>query len=108
MRVMDLHVYGIDPVSVIFRIAFAYDTQAPPQASWCGRPSVTTLVFLQGKLYSAHYIAQVVNPMLLPFLRQEGDLHFQQDNAHPHMATSMQYALRGVKLLPWLARTPDI
>ena len=32
------------------------------------------LVFLQGKVNSACYIAQVVNPMLLPLLRQEGDV----------------------------------
>ena len=28
-------------------------------------------VFLQGKINSVHYIVQVVNPVLLPFLRQE-------------------------------------
>ena len=36
MRVMDVHVYDVDLVSVIFRSEFAHDTQAPPQASWCG------------------------------------------------------------------------
>ena len=36
MRVMDIHVYGEDLVSVIFRSSYAHDTQAPPQASWCG------------------------------------------------------------------------
>ena len=35
------------------------------------------LVFLQGKVNSARYIAQVVNPVLLSFLRQEGDVLFQ-------------------------------
>ena len=42
----------IDLVSVIFRSAFAHDTQAPPQASWCGEAisynSRSHLVFLQG------------------------------------------------------------
>ena len=33
MRVMDVHVYGVDLVNVIFRSAFAHDTLAPPQAS---------------------------------------------------------------------------
>ena len=33
MRVMDIHVYGVDPMSVIFRTTFAHDTLAPPQAS---------------------------------------------------------------------------
>ena len=41
------------------------------------------------------------------FLRQEGDVLFQQDNARPHMAAATQLALRGVQL-PWLARTPDL
>ena len=42
MRVMDVDVYGVDLVSVSLRSAFAHDIQAPPQASWCGGPSVTT------------------------------------------------------------------
>ena len=42
MRVMDVHVYSVDLVSVFFLSAFAYDTQAPPQASCCGGASVTT------------------------------------------------------------------
>ena len=40
MRVMDVHVYGVDLVS-IFRSAFTHDTQAPPQAWWCEGQSVT-------------------------------------------------------------------
>ena len=68
MRVMDVHVYGIGLVSVIFRSVFAHDTQASPQASWCGGPSVTTLVFLQGKENVARTIAQVLKPVLLSFL----------------------------------------
>ena len=39
------------------------------------------LMFLQGKVNSARYIEQVVNPVLLSFLLQEGDVLFQQDNA---------------------------
>ena len=33
---MNVHVYGVDLLSVIIRSAFAYHTQASPQASWCG------------------------------------------------------------------------
>ena len=36
LRVMDVHVFGVDLVSVIFRSALAHDTQTPPQASCCG------------------------------------------------------------------------
>ena len=71
MRVMELHVYVV-VVITIFRIAFAQDTQAPSQASWCGGVinynSQSHLVFLQGEVNSVHYIAQVVNTVLLPFL----------------------------------------
>ena len=35
-RVIDVHVYGTDLVSVIYWSAFAHDIQAPSQASWCG------------------------------------------------------------------------
>ena len=66
------------------------------------------LVFLQGKVSSARYIAQVVNPVLLPFLRHEGDVLFQQDNARPHTAAAMQHAFGGVEQLPWPASSPDL
>ena len=46
--------------------------------------------------------------MLLSFLQQEGDVLFQQDNAHPHMAAATQRALRGVQQIPWPARIPDL
>ena len=66
------------------------------------------LVFLQGKVNSARYSAQDVNPLLLPFLGQEGDVLFQQDNVHPYTAAATQRALHGVQQLPWLARSPDL
>ena len=56
-------------------------------------PSVNSrsyLVFLQGKVISVCYIAEVVNPLLLPLLRQEGDVLFQQDNAQPHTSSATQ------------------
>ena len=62
------NVYGVDLVSVIFRSVFAHDTQAVPQASWSVGSSVTHLMFLQGKINSACYIAKVVNPVLMSFL----------------------------------------
>ena len=55
-------------------------------------------MFLQGKVNSARYIAQVVNPVLLPFIRQEGDVLFQQDKSRPHTAAVTQRAIRGVQL----------
>ena len=64
MQMMDVHVYGVYLVSVIFRSTFSHNIQATPQASWCGETisynSRSHLVFLQGKVNSASYIAQVV------------------------------------------------
>ena len=68
-----IHVYGVDPVSVIFRSAFANDTQALPQASWYGVISFNSrsrLVFVQ---------CPVINPLLLPFLQQEVIVLFHKD-----------------------------
>ena len=59
------------------------------------------LVFLQGKS------KQVVNPVLLPFLRQE-DVLFLQDNARPHTTAPTQRALRGVQQLTWPERSSDL
>ena len=76
MRVMDVHMYGLDLVSVIFWSAFAHNPQVPSQA--ISYNSQSHLVFLQGKVNCACYIAQVVNPVLLPFLRQEDDVLFSR------------------------------
>ena len=57
-------------------------------------------MFLQGKVNSARYIAQVVNPVLLPFLRQKGYVLFLQDNASPNTAAATQRAFYGVQQLP--------
>ena len=61
---------------------------------------------MQDKVNSALYIAVVVKPVLLPFIRQEGDVLFQQDNTRPHTAAATQRALRSVQQLPWPVRTP--
>ena len=66
------------------------------------------MVFLQGKVNGARYIAQVVNSVLLPFLPQEGEMLLQQKNAHPHTAAAMKRSLRGVEQLPWPARITDL
>ena len=46
MRVMDVEVYGVYLVSVIFRSAFAHDIQVPPQASWGGGHQLQLTVIL--------------------------------------------------------------
>ena len=69
--------------------------------------SQSHLVILQDKVNSARYIVKVINLVLLPFLRQEGNVLFQADNARPHAGATTQRALHGVKQLPWPARSPD-
>ena len=63
-------------------------------------------MFLQSKVNSARYITHVVSPMLLPFLLQEIDVPFQQNNVRPHTAAATQRAVRGVQQLLWPARSP--
>ena len=53
-------------------------------------------MFLQGKVNSARYISQVVNLVLLPFLRQKNYVLFQQYNTRPHTYVATQHALRGI------------
>ena len=97
-------------MSVIFQSAFAYDTQATPQAPWYGEPSGTTRgqVWCFCRVNTTRYIAQIVNPVLLSFHRQEGDMLFQQDNLRSHTAAVTQRAVRGVQQVPWPARSPDL
>ena len=47
-----------------------------------GYNSRSHLVFLQDKINSAHYIAQVVNPRLLPFLRRECGVFSRTTHIH--------------------------
>ena len=61
-----------------------------------------------GKVKQCRYIAQVVNTVLLSFLRQEGDVFFQRNNTRPRTAAVTQRALRGAQLLPWSAISPDL
>ena len=55
---------------------------------------------------SASTLHRLLIPMLLPFLRQEDDVFFQQANAPPHAASMTQHVLWGIQQLPWPARTP--
>ena len=110
MRVMHVHVYGVDLVIVIFQGIFAHDTQAHLRLHGVGAihyNSRSHLVFLQGKVNSARYIAQVVNPVPLSFLRLEDNVIFSR-TTHIHILLLRRYvlfALRDVQQLPWSGRT---
>ena len=104
--------YGVDLVSVIFRSAFAHDTQALTQASWCegaiSYNSQSQLVFLQGKVNSARYIAHIVNPELLPFFYRNVICFFSRITHVDIRLLRHKRALCGVQQLSWPARTPDL
>ena len=47
----------------------------------------TPLVCIDGNLTAQRYIDHILEPVLIPFLQQHGDVTtFQQDNARPHSA----------------------
>ena len=86
MQVMDIPVYSIDLVSIIFWSAFTHYTGHTSGFMVWGAISYNSwsyFVFLQGKVNCARYIAQVVNPVL-SFLRQEGDVLFSR-KTHVHI-----------------------
>ena len=105
-RVMDVYLYGVGLVSVIFRRTGSISGFIVWGA--ISLNSRSHLVFLQSKVNSARHIVQAIIPVILSFIRQEGDTLFQQHNARPHTAVATQLVLRGVQLLPWPARAPDL
>ena len=57
------------------------------------------------------YIDEILEPELVPFLRNNGDVTlFQQDNArvHPARLTMDFFNQNGVQVLPWPAFSPDL
>ena len=99
MQVMDIHVYGVRPDECHLLECICLRHTFFMLWGSISYNSPSHLVFLQGKVNSAWYIAQVVNCMLLPFLQQEGDVLFSR-TTRPHMAAVMQCALCGVQQLP--------
>ena len=71
----------------------------------------TRLRVINGNLTAQRYIEQVMEPEVVPFIRQNGrGLVFQHDNARPHTARLTQDFLRrnNVQVLPWPSRSPDM
>ncbi|UYV65747.1 hypothetical protein LAZ67_3005315 [Cordylochernes scorpioides] len=60
--------------------------------------------------YFCHYISEVLEPVVLPYLQGLPTTIFQQDNARPHMARIVLrfFVNRQIELLPWPARSPDL
>ena len=70
----------------------------------------TELIIVDWNLTSQIYCDEILEPVVVPFMRQHGVTLFQQDNARPHTARYTQDVLRrnNVQVLQWPARSPDI
>ncbi|GFX63979.1 transposable element Tcb1 transposase [Trichonephila clavipes] len=75
-----------------------------------GYHSRTPLVRIAGSLNSHHYISQVLEPVVLPYLQGLATAIFQQNNARPHVARIVQrfFGNHKIELLPCLGRSPDL
>ncbi|GFT74056.1 transposable element Tcb1 transposase [Trichonephila clavipes] len=75
-----------------------------------GYHSRTPLVRIAGTLNSQHYISEVLEPGVLPYLHILATAIFKQDNARPHVARIVQrfFVNPQIELLPWPARSPDL
>ncbi|PRD22188.1 UNVERIFIED_CONTAM: tc3a [Trichonephila clavipes] len=70
----------------------------------------TPQVRIAGALNSQRYISEVLEPGVLPYLQGLATAIFQQDNARPHVARTVQrfFVNHQIELLPWTARSPDL
>ena len=72
----------------------------------------TTLIFIDGNLTAQRYRDEVLQSVVLPYLR--GNLGpnaiFQDDNARPHRARIVIECLQdeGVERMKWPANSPDL
>ncbi|GFY09475.1 transposable element Tcb1 transposase [Trichonephila clavipes] len=72
--------------------------------------SRTLLVRMAGTLNSQHYIYEVLEPVVLPYLQGLATAIFQQDNARPHVERIDQrfFVNHQIELLPWPDRSSDL
>ena len=71
----------------------------------------TQLIVVDGNLTARRYINEILEPEVVPFLRNNGDVMlFQQDKARAHSArlTMDFFNQNGLQVLPWLAFSPDL
>ncbi|GFW98097.1 transposable element Tcb1 transposase [Trichonephila clavipes] len=75
-----------------------------------GYHSRTPLVRITGTLNGQRYISEVLEPVVLPCLQGLATAIFQQDNARPHVARTIQrfFVNHQIELLPWPARSSDL
>ncbi|GFT12528.1 transposable element Tcb1 transposase [Trichonephila clavipes] len=70
----------------------------------------SSLVHIGGTLNSTRYISGVLRPVALSFIRPLRNPMFKQGNTRPHVALIVRTFLdaKNVRLLPWMARSPDL
>ncbi|GFW81048.1 transposable element Tcb1 transposase [Trichonephila clavipes] len=75
-----------------------------------GYHSRNPLVSIAGTLNSQHYISEVLDPVVLPYLQGLATATFQQNNVRPHVARIVQrfFVNLQIELLPWPAHSPDL
>ncbi|GFW83761.1 transposable element Tcb1 transposase [Trichonephila clavipes] len=75
-----------------------------------GYTSRSPLVHIDGTMNSARFISGVLRPMTLPLFQALRNPTFQQDNAWPHFAGIVKtfFYTEDIRLLPWLAHSPDL
>lgn len=72
--------------------------------------SRSRLLFIRGNMTAERYVNDVLQPIVVPYVRSIEDGIFQQDNARPHIArVSRQFLeLENIRVLPWPPRSPDL
>ncbi|GFW78581.1 transposable element Tcb1 transposase [Trichonephila clavipes] len=75
-----------------------------------GYHSRTPLGRITGTLNSQHYISEVLQPVVLPYLQGLATAIFQQDNERPRVTRIVQrfFVNHQIELLPWLDCSPDL
>lgn len=70
----------------------------------------TTLVRIDYNVDKDQYVSDILGPKVKSCLRGKLNAIFQQDNAKPYVACRILTILdtQGIRLLPWLERSPDL
>ena len=70
----------------------------------------TDLHIVRGRLNAAAYRDNILQPIVVPFMRNNGLTLLHQDNARPHTARLTTDFLRqqGANVMPWSSLSPDL